>query len=233
MAKYCDSAQLERVWFEWLVASAVPALEPYRLERVLWTRIIGTIQPNPRVTKFDPCYPSREHLVMLDRPVFLRSEAGEITDCRFDSKSGRRCGLPLHSGFVAQRQEFGMPMPDTAPLIDGFFRERPTDESWKLLLEEINKICCGIASRFHQPTEEARIDLAHEALLQVVQKLQRGRLVYCPGKAPVFNLLTTTIHRCIYSVLSKRGRQQANLNSLVQSVRSGERASRSRAYCTY
>ena len=52
----------------------------------------------------------------------------------------------------------------------------------------------------------------------MASKLKRGRLKYMPGRAPVFNLLTTTIHRCIYSALSKDKRQHRNLVALTDNL---------------
>ena len=85
----------------------------------------------------------------------------------------------------------------------------------------INMMCMGISTKFHQKTEEEQIDLSNEALLQVMNKLVSNRLVYMPGRAPVFNLLTTTIYRCMYSIMNKRKNQREGLNRLLQDASSG------------
>jgi hypothetical protein len=43
-------------------------------------------------------------------------------------------------------------------------------------------------------------------------------LKYTPGRAPVFNLLTTTIHRCIFSILSKDTRQKKNFITFADNL---------------
>ena len=80
----------------------------------------------------------------------------------------------------------------------------------------------GIATKFRQASEEETNDLANEALSLVTQKLIRKKLVYIPGKAPVFNLLTTTIYRCIYSILNKRKNQREGFQKLVDSMQRGK-----------
>ena len=91
-------------------------------------------------------------------------------------------------------------------------------QCWHSLLKDIAAMCAGIVCKFNQPSEEAKASLANEAFVQVASKLQRGRLKYMPGRAPVFNLLTTTIHRCIYSALSKDKRQRRNLVALTENL---------------
>jgi DNA-directed RNA polymerase specialized sigma24 family protein len=116
----------------------------------------------------------------------------------------------------------------------GYYLESPTTQSWQAMLQDIAKMCNGVASKFHQQSIEETNNLASEALVQVISKIARGRLKYTPGKAPVFNLLTTTIHRCIYSILSKDKRQKKNFttfaDNLVIEEGSAVRARCSRTY---
>ncbi len=201
MAKYCDSELLELNWFRWLVAKAVPSLEYYRRIGVLWTNVVGTIQfseiQSSKVLK-DPRYPYRLHCLTFEKPIYFESVDGEIvTD------------LPLDLTFDQQVQTYGMPSKMDLSK-EGYYREPTADASWQYVLEDIWKMCRGIATKFGMPTDEQRDELAHEALMQVVSKMVRGKLVYTPGRAPVFNLLTTTIHRCMSSVLSKDVRRRKN-----------------------
>jgi DNA-directed RNA polymerase specialized sigma24 family protein len=100
----------------------------------------------------------------------------------------------------------------------GYYLEPPMSQSWQAMLEDIAKMCYGIASKFNQQSAEETDNLASEALVQVISKIARGRLRYTPGRAPVFNLLTTTIHRCIYSILSKDTRQRKNFTSFADNL---------------
>ena len=68
---------------------------------------------------------------------------------------------------------------------------------------------------------EEQLELSNEALLQVTNKLVSYKLVYTPGLAPVFNLLTTTIHRCMYSIMNRRKTQRLGMQKFVDQVQSG------------
>ena len=89
------------------------------------------------------------------------------------------------------------------------------------LLNQINKYDMvsfatnGWAAPIAKDNDDEYSDLSNDALLQVINKLVNNRLVYTPGRAPVFNLLTTTIHRCMFSLLNKKNSQKAGLNKLL------------------
>jgi hypothetical protein len=100
-------------------------------------------------------------------------------------------------------------------LAEGYIKEQPTSTSWHDLLADIGKMCTGISMRFNLLNDDEYSDLSNDALLQVINKLVNNRLVYTPGRAPVFNLLTTTIHRCMFSLLNKKNSQKAGLNKLL------------------
>jgi len=108
-----------------------------------------------------------------------------------------------------------------ALLSKGYILELPTKTTWHSMLDDINKMCHGIAVRFKQPTDEEQADLANEALIQVIRKLVDYKLVYTPGLAPVFNLLTTTIHRCMYSIMNRRKTQRTGLQKFSDEVQAG------------
>jgi len=203
MAKYCDSVKLEHNWFRWIVASSVPALEIYRINGLLWTKVVGKTEDKDLP---DPTYPRRLHCIALEKRVRLTSESGRIV------KGKPALLIPM----CEQIDKFGLPNSDSEDLEkSGYYFDRPTVESWQAVLEDIGKICKGISMKFCLNCECARHDLTQDAFLQVINKLQRGKLVYVPGRAPVFNLLTTTIHRCMCSVLSRNTRQSQNLTSYL------------------
>jgi len=69
--------------------------------------------------------------------------------------------------------------------------------------------------------EDEQLDLASDALLQVTNKLVSGKLVYMPGRAPVFNLLTTTTYRIMYSIMNKKNSQRNGIRKLVEDAAAG------------
>ncbi|MCK9557552.1 MAG: hypothetical protein M0R50_05875 [Candidatus Cloacimonetes bacterium] len=190
MAKYCDTQVLERNWFEWLVSSNTPGIEFLRKKGMLWTLIIGMI-PGTKIQ--DPCYGTRMHYIVPDDIIF----------CTCDD----RISWVVRGNFTTDQLKE-----------QGYYLEPPMAQSWQNMLEDIAKMCNGVASKFNQPSIEETNNLASEALVQVISKIARGKLRYTPGRAPVFNLLTTTIHRCIYSVLSKDARQKKNFMAFADNL---------------
>lgn len=91
-------------------------------------------------------------------------------------------------------------------------------ESWKALLDGVYKICYGVAIRFHPKDDDEHNELAHEAFILTVDKIKDGRLKFTPGKAPVFNLLTTTVFRHLYSKMNKDTRRKVVLANLKQKL---------------
>jgi len=87
-------------------------------------------------------------------------------------------------------------------------------ESWEKLLDGIYKICYGVAIHFHPHDSEEHDELAHEAFILTVSKISDGRLKFTPGRAPVFNLLTTTVFRHLYSKMNKDSRRKVVLAKL-------------------
>lgn len=83
-----------------------------------------------------------------------------------------------------------------------------SEDSWSLLLDQIYKMCYGIAVKFHPRSEEERLDLCHETFTLTIEKIKNGKLTFEPGRAPVFNLLTTTIFRHLYSLKNKDNRRR-------------------------
>lgn len=82
------------------------------------------------------------------------------------------------------------------------------NQAWGLLCEGIYKICFGVAIHFHPHDEDEHNELAHEAFVLTIAKIRDGRLKFTPGRAPVFNLLTTTVFRHLYSKMNKESRRR-------------------------
>jgi hypothetical protein len=235
MPKYCDSKVLERNWFHWLLSSSVPDLEDYRRLGVLWTKV-DVEQPKPTSKKKKPIlpnprHPDRLHCIALPNPVCFASKNGVVNDAdltRLDGESYELGFPPTDLSLLSDNDYYNwddilVQQKDIIPQLEslGYVLEIPTETSWHAMLDDINKMCQGIAVRFKQPSEEEQLELANEALLQVTNKLISYKLVYTPGLAPVFNLLTTTIHRCMYSIMNRRKTQRLGMQKFVDQVQSG------------
>jgi hypothetical protein len=238
MGQYCDSLALEQNWFKWILASEVPSLEEYRELGLLWTKVIGTVKDkNGKIVKKsgntfpDASAPHRLHCIALANPIFFESQGGVPMEvyCRI---AGERVGRNLPSkGELSLDSDSSLHDLDDifiqydriVPELNGngYIKELPAPETWHSMLSDISKMCLGIATKFNMPTEEETFDLANEALLAVTNKLVKRKLVYTPGLAPVFNLLTTTIYRCMYSIMNRRNSQKNNLSKLLNDVKSG------------
>lgn len=240
MPQYCDSKKLERTWYQWILASSVPELEEYRKFGLLWTKAIGYVQTKDGTDLLcrgkllrDPSSPIRAHCIALANPIFLNSYDGTVPSrgTIFVDGQPRSFDLPLngelsllsdswlHNLYEDRFAQVVRVVPELRQ--EEYMQERPTDESWHGLLGDIDKICQGIAQRFKPRTEEEHHELSNDALLQVTKKLVDRKLVYTPGRAPVFNLLTTTIYRIMYSIMNRRKTQRDGLNRLIADAKAG------------
>lgn len=231
MGKYCDSEKLERNWFHWLLSSSVPSLELYRELGLLWTKVVGRVDGQVS-SLLDPMYPTRVHCVALATPVYLNSYKGipQSNGTVFTDEGPHNLPLPskdnldlLSDSWLPKLGNLFTQRDMVIPNLEnkGYVRELPTDTTWHAMLRDINNMCLGIAMRFKQPSEEEQLELANEALVQVTNKLASYKLVYIPGKAPVFNLLTTTIYRCMYSIMNRRKTQRQKHQKFVSDVQVG------------
>lgn len=227
MPQYCDSAKLERNWFYWILAESVPELERYRELGLLWTKIIGkaankdgSLIYRHGQTLPDPSYPERAHCIALGSPIYFshHSSRTKISLHSVAAELNLLSNSPLH--------RLDVPLYQYTTIIphlkaNGYIKELPVSVTWHAVLHDINNMCQGIAKKFSPKSEDDHFDLANEALLQVANKLVNHKLVYTPGRAPVFNLLTTTIHRCIFSILNRRKQQREGLSRLMTDIQAG------------
>lgn len=230
MGQYCDSQKLEHYWYHWILSSSVPALEEFRERGVLWTRVVGHAEHEGELLLSngkplpDPSYPLRLHCLALDYPLFFRSNEGVPIEPLI------HFAQPLTS--APGQTEFGMAKAKERPASNdevflaelkrlGYVKEHATNHSWHNMLEDIRNICNGISMKFRLNSEDEQADLASDALLQVINKLDSGRLVYMPGRAPVFNLLTTTTYRIMYSILNKKNGQKCSIRKLIDDAAAG------------
>jgi len=239
MAQYCDSQELERNWFHWLLSSRVPALEPYRTAGLLWTKVIGVATDsdgNPIYrhgkTLPNPSHPIRAHCLALGTPIYFNSCHGVPDDCGTIFIDGKPSPSPLlppeELTLLSDHPAYCLdcPLLQTIVVIPelekaGYVRELPTNMTWHTMLGDIHKICLGITTRFKPRSEEEHQELTNEALIQVIHKLSKYKLVYTPGVAPVFNLLTTTIYRVLYSVMNRRKHQREGLGKILAEAEAG------------
>jgi len=87
------------------------------------------------------------------------------------------------------------------------------EESWHRLSNFVYRICQGVAVKFNPKSDEEHAELTHETFTLTIEKIKNKKLIFTPGRAPVFNLLTTTIHRHLYSLMNKRTRRRRLLFS--------------------
>ena len=96
---------------------------------------------------------------------------------------------------------------------------------------EVQKLCEGISRRFFTDQDIGK-DIEQEAFFRVIEKISLLMLKFIPGKAPVFNFLTTAIHRCIYNYLRKTNRYKKQMDDLKSRLASGGLDTNMRSYKT-
>lgn len=250
MAQYCDSAKLEYNWFRWILASEVPDLELYRQHGLLWTKVIGQVKDSDgnAILKNgrhfpDAMAPRRLHCIATANPIYFESNLGRIPSSAAITHNRKNCLVTMPSAedlsllsdsIIHNSSNIFIQYDEVIPELhdSGYIKEMPVNVTWHAMLEDINKMCSGIAVKFKMPSEEETFDLANEALLTVTNKLKAKKLVYTPGRAPVFNLLTTTIHRCMFSIMNRRNNQRNNLNKLINDVKQGSIPTSNRSFRT-
>jgi hypothetical protein len=210
MGLYCDTRVLELNWFNWLLSSATaPELDAFRDRGLLLTKVLGKVKIEaPSGVKFfpDPLHPIRSHCIASATPVYFNSYNGHAAKpVKFNSSRPRPCAMPVPGlRLVPVKAEV------ERLLAAGYVIEKPVIETWHSILLDVERICRGIASKLNLPSDDAKADLASDALLQVITKIRTKKLIYTPGRAPVFNLLTTTIHRIMYSILNRDNKARQN-----------------------
>lgn len=100
----------------------------------------------------------------------------------------------------------------------GRWNKTSSKEAWRMLSDGVYKICCGVATQFHPQSEDEHLELAHHAFALTMHRIKIGMLAFTPGKAPVFNLLTTAVFRILYSYKTSEKRKSSKI------VRYGRRA---------
>jgi len=91
--------------------------------------------------------------------------------------------------------------------------DKECPKAWELLQTDIYKICEGVAIHFNPKNDEEHMELVHETFVPTIAKIRSKKLVFEPGRAPVFNFLTTTIFRHLYSLMNKKNRRRKLLKT--------------------
>lgn len=227
MAQYCNSDKLEHNWLLWLMAVQTPELEPFRKLGVLWSKPVEYVQngsckyPNPTSKRW-------LHCIAVGHPFYFASELSIL--CHDHDKTANIYGLipqlawleldSIHECLWLEEPFFVEYCLIPELIKSNYIIEQPTAESWDNMITDVNNTCIGVARKFLM-AEEDRHDLVQEAIAQIIRKLRHGKLIYQPGKAPVFNLLTTTIHRCMFSILNKGSRVKKSTNQLAIDIKTG------------
>lgn len=213
MAHYCDTDDLELRWLQWVLSDSVRALEldENRNTGTLFTKLIEPVIIDGKIIldkagnpKYDPNQPVKVHFISSTEK-YLVSVKGEVFDLQPDCEF-------LPNGMYSKI------MVEEKSIANGYYKEIRRKDAWDSFIVQIYKMCTGIATKFHRQNLDDRNDLSHEALNQVISKLVRGRLKYIPGKAPVFSLLTTTIHRVMFSIMSKNTKIKSQINNLLNDL---------------
>lgn len=218
MAQYCDTKNLERLWFEWAMASGVPSLEPLRQIGALYSRV----KPNQIISENDnkvnsqthknPWLPLKEHVLILQNPMYVTSDSGLVN---FDVNviNARIASTSTHDELLK----------------NGYHLEPTTEVAWKLLFLEVQKMCEGISRKF-STDQDIRMEIEQESLVMVIEKLHQRKVRYTPGLAPVFNFLTTAIYRCIFNHLRKNKRSNSQMTEILRRLNDGNLDTTLRSY---
>lgn len=216
---YCDSKILEQNWFLWLVADSLPSLEGFRKHGCLWTRVPRSVV-SPSGLLRSPVAVVRQHVIVGDKLYAFASNGSQVDDraipCTTEIQfGGGYVSLPSPAP-VAESESITKMLQD-----EDFFQEVPAAISYGKLSTDILNICSGVAVKFHPKSDEEKHDYVHGAFSQMLQKIKDRRLVYLPGKASVFNLLTTTAWNCLFSIVNKDNRAKNKRHQLAEGLVTG------------
>lgn len=211
MAQYCDPKKLEQNWFLWLVARTTPELELFRQRRSLWTSVARDILPQTASTDNflrNPVSQSKTHCIVSSQLYYFGSLGGQLTPDGVKLPELSAC-TSLTELQLAELKS------------SDFFEELPISITWNAICCDIMSMCAGIATKFHLQDADEYEELAADAQVQVIDKINKLKLMYIPGKGSIFGLVTTTIFNCMYSIINKRNKNMQRSAALAENVRTG------------
>lgn len=207
MVEYCNSRELEKLWFTWAMAATVPSLERFRYVGGVYSKIDDSIiRTHGEISRNNPWLSLKEHYI-LAKPRFTVTSVDGVVNI----------GLPNPDELIIIPAD---PDLENELFSKGFIKDIPYKTSWDLLCIEVQKICEGISRKFSSD-EDIRLEIQQEALTAVINKIKDFKLKFIPGKAPVFNFLTTAIYRCIFNHLRKDKRYTQQLQHLQDLMAKG------------
>lgn len=208
--QYCDSKKLEDQWFLWLSATITPRLDPYRQAGTLWTRLERDIIPQSDIKRK---YPSplasyRTYYIVSDKIYQFECHNGVLPDKVLTN--GQLVDYPNPSLLNYHKLT-----------VENCYKEVLPGSPWEYICNDILNICKGVSLKFGNKSDEEREDMAVTAFMQIINKIKREKLIYIPGKAPVFSLLTTAIYRCMYSIVNKEDKVIKKRTILAEGISNG------------
>lgn len=210
---YVDSTELECTWSDWIAATMTPTLEPYRELGALLVEESGIERTS------GPVVQGKCHCIVVGETViYFEVNQAVIIAESIKTDQGLSCKLPLEVSPNDQLKYINLAGEITPPT---GYRVAPTaKQAWGELIGKISLICDGVLKKLGVRMD-IRDDIASDVMLLVIRKLRQGKLRFEPGKAPVFNLLTTTLMNCASSCLAKENRVTSNKHKLVDGLVNG------------
>jgi len=89
---------------------------------------------------------------------------------------------------------------------------------WDSLALMVYKICDGVSTHFNPKSEDEKTEHVHDATTAILDKINTGKLRFTAGRAPVFNLLTTTAFHHLYSKMNKENRIKRQMEKYKQGI---------------
>lgn len=173
---YCDSKELESFWAIWLYSLRTPHLDKFRESGLFATKVIDEN--------------SSSHVILSKNPIIFESDVNNI------SADNETIFKSILSGndlcLISKYSNYNL---DTSVI-----------DNWKRFTLEILNICDGVSKKFYPKTKDEKDNLVQEAFAYTLKKIERGSLNYIPGKASVFNLLTTAIYRIMCTIKNKQNK---------------------------
>ncbi len=91
-------------------------------------------------------------------------------------------------------------------------------QKWESLSMMVYKICDGVSTRFNPKSDDEKMEHIHDATMAILDKINSGKLQFIAGRAPVFNLLTTTAFHLLYSKMNKAKRLKQQMDRYKQCI---------------
>jgi len=98
------------------------------------------------------------------------------------------------------------------------WNETHDQAQWDQLSLMVYRICNGVSTHFNPRDDDELLEHTHDATTALLSKIYEGKLRFTPGRAPVFNLLTTTAFNLLYSKMNKNKRAKEKIEQYRQRI---------------